>query len=398
MTSGADIGRMAADWAVATSVETAVFGLRERALLGGAQALFCLATCPLAADGRCDPRVAHQFGCYEAERWGGQFIFYCPASLVFVATLVYEQGVPSHGLVAGPVVMGPLDDLVGDLDPKLRDLANTLPGREPAEVGALARVQQALCRTLSTESSGSTEARPGNDSSTVPPPGASGPEHEYPFEVEKRLVGMIRRGDRAGAAGLINELLAALYQASDGNFPRLRQGATDLITLFSRAAIDGGADVRSIFGEKRVVDRRLAGFTSLEQLSGFLVTVFNRFVGYVFDFSKFQHANILRQTVSYIRAHYAEHITLADVARHVWMSPSYLSSVFSAEMGMSFTMYVQSVRIAKSKELLAGTHQTVAEIAAETGFSDQSYFTKVFTKAVGVSPTQFRRQELNGRG
>jgi len=56
------------------------------------------------------------------------------------------------------------------------------------------------------------------------------------------------------------------------------------------------------------------------------------------------------------------------------------------------------VRIDKSKELLLGTHETVSEIAQATGFTDQSYFTKIFVRAVGVTPTQFRRQEVHENG
>jgi AraC-like DNA-binding protein len=388
----------AADWAASTGLSTAVFDFAERALLGGVGDGFCARQCPMAADGRCDPQVAHRFGSYEAERWDGQYIYYCPASLIFVATLVYEGGPPSQGLVAGPLVMGPVEDLLTDLGPELHDALAALPGRSPAEVGALARVQASLCRTLSSPALGPATAEP---TSETGPPTATAPPVDtdhYPFDVEQQLVGMIRRADRAGAAELINHLLSVLYLSSNGDFPRLRQGATELVTLFSRAAIEGGADAGAIFGEKRVLDRRLAGSASFDELSVLLVSVFNRFVGYVFDFSRFQHANALRQIVGYIRAHYAERITLADVAREVWLSPSYLSSVFAAEMGTNFTAYVQAVRIEKSKELLLRTHKTIAEVAAATGFSDQSYFTKVFTRAAGASPTQFRRRQVGDRG
>jgi len=391
-TSDESIRAMAVDWTASSGVGSGVFGFGERTLLPGAENSFCVNLCPLGSDSRCDPQVAHRFGCYEAERWDGQYIYYCPASLVFVATLIYARNLPNHGLVAGPLVMGDVDDLLSDLEPDLCSLLGDLPERSPAEVNAMARVQQVLCAALST----SPRPEPVSDQVEVDFPKPVSPaddQNDYPLDVEKKLVAMIRHGDRAGAAELINHLLAALYLANGGDLPRLRQGATDLVTLFSRAAIDGGADPRVIFGEKRALDRRISALRTLDELSRFLVSVFNRFVGYVFDFSQFQHANVLRQAVSFIRTHYAERITLADAAHHVWMSPNYLSSVFSVELGISFTTYVQSVRIEKSKDLLTNSRKSIAEIAAHSGFSDQSYFTKVFTKAVGVSPSQFRRQE-----
>lgn len=380
----------AAEWAAAICVGAMVFDFQERALLPDSLTQFCTSRCPLAADGRCDPELAHRFGCYEAERWDDQFVYYCPASLVFVATLVREQGMPSYGVVTGPLVMGPVEDLIGDLDVEMIPLVVRLPERSPAEVGSLTRVQATICSTISTP------APAAEPSAALKPPDATSAgwseTNEYPLDAEKRLVAMIRQGDRAGASHLINQLLASLYLASDGDFLRLRQGAADLITLFSRAAIDGGADVQSIFGEKRELDRRIASCRTLDEVSGLLVSVFNRFVSYVFDFSQFQHANVLRQTVKYIRSHYAERVSLSDAARAVAMSPNYLSSVFSAAMGMSFTAYVQSVRVAKCKELLVGSRKSIADIASETGFSDQSYFSKVFTKATGMSPTHYRQK------
>ncbi|MDR1711474.1 MAG: helix-turn-helix domain-containing protein [Propionibacteriaceae bacterium] len=378
------LARAAADWTAVSGVSTCVFGFAERGLIGGTDGHFCTVSCPLAADGTCDPQVAHRFGSYEAERWGGEYIYYCPASLVFAATLTWEDGLPTHGLVCGPIVMGPAEDLLGDFLPQWRPLIATLPVRTPAQVGSLARVQRTFSRALAD-----AEVPTAHDDAV--PPGAPGEVAPHLVAVEQRLVAMIRRGDKAGAAGLINQLLGALYLATAGDAAQLRQGAAELVTLFSRAAIDGGADADAIFGEKRVLDARLASCGDVDDLSGFLVSVFNRFVGYVFDFSQFQHANALRKAVDYVRGHYREHITLAEVAREVFLSRSYLSSVFSAEMGMSLTAYLRKVRVDKAKQLLLGTDRAVADIAATTGFADQSHFTRVFTKHVGVSPTQFRR-------
>jgi AraC-like DNA-binding protein len=383
---------VAADWAAATAVSASAFDFTIGGLVEGVVPPFC-AACPVAAAGGCDPAIAHQFGSYEAERWGGQYIYYCPASLVFVATLAYDAGVPAHSLISGPVRMEPVEDLLPDTGDQMRELVLALPGRTPSEVNGMARVQQLVCASWDTAAAptvGTSDAE--TSSAQVGADSGIDWAHAYPFEEERRLVDMIRRGDRVGAAQLINQLLAVLYLSSRGNLTSLREGSAELITLFSRAAIQGGADAAAIFGEKLALSSRLAGFQDLDDLSTFLVSVFHRFVGYVFDFSRFQHADALHRVVSYVRAHYPDHIALPDVAREVWLSPSYLSSVFSAEMGMSFTAYVQTVRVEKSKELLLGTRKSVGEIAAETGFADQSYFTKVFTRSVGISPAKFRRQ------
>lgn len=81
------------------------------------------------------------------------------------------------------------------------------------------------------------------------------------------------------------------------------------------------------------------------------------------------------------------------MANHVYLSPSYFSKVFSKEMGVSFNTWLGNLRIEKSKRLLLENIR-LADIAAMVGFEDQSYFSKVFKKATGVSPNRYR--EVNG--
>ena len=71
---------------------------------------------------------------------------------------------------------------------------------------------------------------------------------------------------------------------------------------------------------------------------------------------------------------------------------SYLSKIFKEEMDCTFTGYVSRVRIEKSRELLLDGSISIADIAVMVGFEDQSYFTKVFRRTVGVSPGEYRRR------
>ncbi|MDR1892492.1 MAG: helix-turn-helix domain-containing protein [Oscillospiraceae bacterium] len=406
----------ASDFSGATGMSTAVFGFSERDFLPGAVNPFC-GNCPL-----CDGRTSHHYGCYEAERWDGQYIYYCPASLVFVSTLIYENAAPVTALVSGPVVMGEPEDLLGDFSGELREKIAGLPVRSPSEVGAVARVQAALSRSLSQglpggklrdegkqttplfepavkndtlqrEQTSPEELRGvhGSGFSSVTVSALTEPSGDYPIEVERQLVRMIRRGDRQGASELINRLLGALYLGSEGDFSKITQGAAELVTLFSRAAIEGGADADRIFGENRNFPAIMARFTVIDEVSAFLVSVFNRFVGYVFDFTRFKHADTLYKSARYIRANFGDKITLAKVADAVGISCSYLSAIFKDEMGQGFTEYVQAVRVEKSREMLRNPQLSIAEVAALAGFTDQSYFTKIFTRVCGMSPAQFRR-------
>ncbi|MFY9424306.1 MAG: helix-turn-helix transcriptional regulator, partial [Bacillota bacterium] len=80
------------------------------------------------------------------------------------------------------------------------------------------------------------------------------------------------------------------------------------------------------------------------------------------------------------------------VAEAVHVSPFYLSHLFRDELGTTFVSYLTEVRLDKAKKLLKDTQLTIAEIAEKVGYSDASYFSRVFKKHVKVTPGRFRRE------
>jgi len=98
----------------------------------------------------------------------------------------------------------------------------------------------------------------------------------------------------------------------------------------------------------------------------------------------------IRKAIDYIHDHLGEDLTLDDVANHVGLSKCYFCTQFKKDMKMSFTDYLNYVRIQKSKYLLCNTDKSVLDIAITVGFNSQSYFTTLFKKHTGLSPMEFR--------
>lgn len=98
------------------------------------------------------------------------------------------------------------------------------------------------------------------------------------------------------------------------------------------------------------------------------------------------------QILDYIEAHFAEELTLAKLAAIFNFSYYYLSTYFVTHFKKSFTEYLNSVRIKKAQLLLHERDLPVAEVGGKVGYTDNSYFSRVFKKYVGVTPTEYRRQ------
>ena len=101
---------------------------------------------------------------------------------------------------------------------------------------------------------------------------------------------------------------------------------------------------------------------------------------------------IISRLQEFLETHYAEQITLYDVAGHLHMNYSYLSAYISQNTGKHFSEHLNDVRIRHSKTLLAETSYSISYISESIGYSDQSYFGKIFKKLVGVTPLQYRNQ------
>ena len=99
---------------------------------------------------------------------------------------------------------------------------------------------------------------------------------------------------------------------------------------------------------------------------------------------------LVKKAVAYIDEHATEGMTRWQLAEAVHVSEDYLTRIFRKEIGVSPWEYINNHRIHKSINLLRHSTLTIAEIAGECGFQDQAYFTRVFRKITGKSPTMVR--------
>ena len=105
-----------------------------------------------------------------------------------------------------------------------------------------------------------------------------------------------------------------------------------------------------------------------------------------------RQVEFVEQAVKYINNHLTESLTLVDIADNVFISPTYLQKVFTAEMNISPSQYVLNMRLEKAKELLQSTEIPVVDIASTIGFKNAGHFATVFKRHVGQTPTQVRLQ------
>ena len=95
-------------------------------------------------------------------------------------------------------------------------------------------------------------------------------------------------------------------------------------------------------------------------------------------------------SIDFIHKHYKEQIGLQEVAENTRTSENHLSTLFREITGINFLQYLNGYRINKASQLLKTTNLNISEVAEASGFPTPSYFTKIFRRFSGLTPTQFR--------
>lgn len=97
------------------------------------------------------------------------------------------------------------------------------------------------------------------------------------------------------------------------------------------------------------------------------------------------------QIQSYIALHYAEKLTLTDIAAKFYISPYYLSRLFKKTINLSLVEYINGIRIKAAQSMIEKSDESIAAVAAKAGFMTMAHFRRVFKDATGLSPQQYRQ-------
>ena len=109
---------------------------------------------------------------------------------------------------------------------------------------------------------------------------------------------------------------------------------------------------------------------------------------------KNEHENSLVQRAKeYINENYRKDLSLDELSRELDISPYYFSKLFKEETGSNFVEYLTGLRMDQAKVMLKDENLSMKEICAAIGYSDPNYFSRIFKKNVGLTPTEYRERE-----
>lgn len=216
---------------------------------------------------------------------------------------------------------------------------------------------------------------------------------EERYENENRLMDAVSRGDENLALILIHE--RGRFRYSGGRFydelSQIKWGMIILNTLLRKAIEKTKIHPYYIDQISAMYGHRIEMMAETDH-DTLKIEMIKGYCAYVREYSLRQYSPIIQKVINYINLNLGAPLSLKMLAEMCFISPSYLSNLFKQETGVTLIDYISSQRVKRAAGLLTDTHYPISAIAEEVGILDVNYFTKIFKKAMGQTPSQYRKE------
>ncbi len=213
------------------------------------------------------------------------------------------------------------------------------------------------------------------------------------YYLERKLISEIKRGLLENATQTM-DTINALERAKLAPSP-LRSEKNSLIgscTLFVRAAIESHVDPELAFTLSDFFINEIEHLNDLEALRKYEYHMVKEIIALVTKSRVTTYSLPVTQMIEYIHGHISEDVSLSTLTDLIGKSKEYLSALFKEEVGSTVTDYIHEQKVEESKNFLVFTELTVTDIALLFHFCNTSYYSRIFKRYTGITPSRYRKE------
>ena len=214
---------------------------------------------------------------------------------------------------------------------------------------------------------------------------------EQRYESENRILDAVARGDEEAAIEAMHQHSRFTYGGRfEGTLYQQKNKMIVLKTLLRKAIEPSKVHPYYIDAISSKYSRIIEEANEVPNEMMWQMT--RDYCAYVRRYSLKEYSPAVQKVMNYVNLNVAEPLTLKSLAAMCFISPSYLSALFKQETGSTLIDYINTQRVNRAAQLLVQNNHTIAAVAEEVGILDVNYFTKIFKKTLGVTPTRYRRE------
>lgn len=214
---------------------------------------------------------------------------------------------------------------------------------------------------------------------------------EQRYESENRILDAVARGDEEAAIEAMHQHSRFTYGGRfEGTLYQQKNKMIVLNTLLRKAIEPSKVHPYYIDAISSKYSRIIEEANEVPNEMMWQMT--RDYCAYVRRYSLKEYSPAVQKVMNYVNLNVAEPLTLKSLAAMCFISSSYLSALFKQETGSTLIDYINTQRVNRAAQLLVQNNHTIAAVAEEVGILDVNYFTKIFKKTLGVTPTRYRRE------
>ncbi len=215
------------------------------------------------------------------------------------------------------------------------------------------------------------------------------------IEHERSIISALRVGDRKQLFEIMDGLFAKIGQCRSLNSDTFYMTCVELMGLASRVLCEYGMDLKAVLGKDIIYFEEIKKYKTFDEARKWVTFIFEETVGTILNTRIVKAKNIVEKALKYIDEHYTESIALEKIAEMVYVTPNYLSRLFSSEVGVGFMEYVTMKRLDKAKQLLGEKDSKAFEVGEKVGYDNPQYFSRIFKKYTAMSPIEYKESLRN---
>ena len=219
---------------------------------------------------------------------------------------------------------------------------------------------------------------------------------EKRYSYQNELMSAVEHGDAAKAEKILNEegsLLEKIpYRIPNDPLRSEKDLAFTFNTCLRIAVERGGLHPLYIHSISEKFAIQIEKTTSIQQLADLQIVMLREYCAAVRKYSLKNYSFLIRKAIEYIRFHLEQELSLETISAAIHSSTYELSRKFKKETGQTLTDYINTLRIQEALYIMENRNLSITDIAYMTGFNDVNYFTKVFKKMKGITPSTYRKQ------
>lgn len=212
-----------------------------------------------------------------------------------------------------------------------------------------------------------------------------------PYILERKLINCIKLMDDVAALNTLKEI-NNLEKANLSNNPltSLKYSLVASCTIFTRAAIEGGLDSEIAFTTSDFFIHKIDNCNTVVSAQELESEMLIHFINMLRSKKDYIYSPLVNKTISFIKKNLDSKLSLDEISEHCNLHPNYISAIFSKEVGITITDFIQKERVEVIKTLLTESNISLKELSYIFNFNSQAHFSAFFKKKMGITPLKYR--------